>query len=131
MFTAVIAEVEKNVIDLLPAKFGPENGDMHSCKQVKWIRLANPAWMLVQVREGLLAAVERRHRGELAVARVKVVAVEHASSCLTFGSRVAGGDHLSQGAPDGQWAQDLRTERLPSPPWCLAYYQQSAPSWAG
>lgn len=87
------------------------------------------AWLVEQVYEGALRAVETASFPLPEVLRAKTAAAELAESCLNQISKVIGGGAFSESSPFAHWTQDVRALGYLRPPWGYAYDSLFATSW--
>ena len=110
-------------------KLQPRKDGLRSFERVEWARAVNEVWTILQIHEGMVAAVESGAGGVAASARGKAIVAELAEVCLARMSKVVGGSSFSRSAPLGQWGQDVRALGFLRPPWGLAFDQLYDLSW--
>ncbi|MEQ8281582.1 MAG: acyl-CoA dehydrogenase family protein [Parvibaculum sp.] len=129
MFTAVVVGVIESALAYARGKLQPRKDGLRSFERVEWARAVNEVWTILQIHEGMVAAVESGAGGVAASARGKAIVAELAEVCLARMSKVVGGSSFSRSAPLGQWGQDVRALGFLRPPWGLAFDQLYDLSW--
>jgi alkylation response protein AidB-like acyl-CoA dehydrogenase len=126
LFAAVVTAVVRTAVQTAHDRLAPKAGEMRPYERVEWTKVANAAWVMEQVLEGMIRAVETEPDPRLSVNRGKASAAELAETSMMGLSRVIGGASFARGMPFGQWAQDVKALGFLRPPWGLAFDQMFA-----
>jgi alkylation response protein AidB-like acyl-CoA dehydrogenase len=119
-FTAVIVGIVETAVATARAQLERRRGSLRPSELVEWARADLEAWMILQVYEGMLRAMEDGTSHE-AVVRGKTAIAELAESVLRRTCIVLGGGVYSRYSPFGFWFEDVRALGFLRPPWGLAF----------
>ena len=130
LFTAVTVGILDSAVSEARRRLTPRAELLKAFEQTEWTRAVNEHWLVLQVFEGMLRAVESEGDATVAVNRGKTMIAEFAETIMQRLARVIGGSSLARPSPFGQWLQDVRAIGFLRPPWPLAYEKLFEASWS-
>jgi alkylation response protein AidB-like acyl-CoA dehydrogenase len=122
-FTAVIVGIVESAIETARRQLTPRHDALRPYEQVEWVRAELEAWLIEQVYEGMLRAVEDDRDPRRSALRGKTAVAELAESTLARVCKVLGGGTFNRTSPFAFWYEDVRALGFLRSPWGLAFDQ--------
>lgn len=120
-FTSVIVGVVETTVETAREHVIRRRDSLRSYERVEWAKAEMDGWVIQQIYEGMLRAVESGHEGPRRATQAKMAIAELAESVTSRICRVVGGGTFSRSSPFGFWHEDVRALGFLRPPWGLAY----------
>jgi alkylation response protein AidB-like acyl-CoA dehydrogenase len=123
-FTSVIVGIVETAVETARSQLERRRASLRPYEQVEWTKVDMEGWLIQQVYEGMLRAVEQK--GALALRdalRGKTAVAEFAELLMGRLCRLLGGGTYARQSPFGYWFEDVRALGFLRPPWALAYDQ--------
>lgn len=122
-FTAVIVGIVGTAIETARRQLTPRHDALRPYEQVEWARAELEAWLIEQVYQGMLRAVEDDRDPLWSALRGKTAIAELAESTLARVCKVLGGGTFNRTSPFAFWYEDVRALGFLRSPWGLAFDQ--------